>query len=110
MEAAGIESKSLPVLDLLYAGLMGPNAGQDVSQPGQGQDLASGGSVELGTVAQGEPVTSRTDQEHKISIKSKDAHQDSDNADSQLEELNRAWPFLTPQLRMMVMAAIRRAR
>lgn len=30
-EAAGIEAQPLPVLDLLYAGLMLPKAGQEVS-------------------------------------------------------------------------------
>jgi len=108
VEAAGIEPKSLPVLDLLYAGLMGPKAGQGVSQPGQGQNLTSGGSVELGTEAQGEPVTSRTDQEHKISIKQEASDRRApDGPDPQLQEVVAAWPLLPSALRGTIAAVVR---
>ena len=69
VEAAGIEAKSLALLDLLYVGLVVPKAGLETSQPGQAQELASDPDVELGTTPQDEPVESRTLEEHRISIK-----------------------------------------
>ncbi len=69
VEAAGIEANSLPCMDLPGLGQTASKAGQKASQPGQAQDVASESGVELGTGAQGQPVESRTLEEHKISIK-----------------------------------------
>lgn len=109
VEAAGIEAKSLALLDLLYVGLMAPNTGPKASQPGQGQELASDADVEMGTAPLGQRVTSRTLQEHKISIKSEGDIEDSTETDSCLEEVNHAWPFLSHDLRRMIAAVVRAA-
>jgi hypothetical protein len=80
-----------------------------LSQAAQAQGLASDADVELGTTPQGQTVTSRTLQEHRISIKSEREIQDSTEADSYLEEVNHAWPFLSHDLRGMITAAVRAA-
>lgn len=109
MEAAGIEAKSLALLDLLYVGLMAPKAGLEVSQPGQGQELTSDANIEMGTAPQDQPAASRTLQEHKTSIKSEGEVQDSTEVDSYLDEVNHAWAFLSHDLRRMITAVVRAA-
>lgn len=103
LEAAGIEPEFPHYVGLLCAGLNLSSSGQEVSQPGHSQEVASEANVELRTEPALDPHQPRTQEEHKISI-----NLNADNAStmpvpSDLIALVEVWHELPEAIRILIL-------